>query len=127
MQLRKELKTNKLRLVEVNFAMINCSLYEEIYKGQFQKQKYTIWSIMGRESELAYWYVVMFDKTYKEVYCSENIDLDKIDDKITDKAIDIRKLPSYKEASILEIFHYRKVLVVPLIKEAIKKGDIKPL
>lgn len=107
--------------------MVNCCLYEDIYKGQFKNQKYRVWSVMGRESVLAYWYVVMYDTTYKQEYCSENIDLESIDDKVTNQAIDIRKLPNYKETSSLEILHYRKSIVAPLIKEAINKGYIKPL
>lgn len=107
--------------------MVNCCLYEDIYKGQFKNQKYRIWSVMGRESVLAYWYVVMYDTTYAQEYCSENIDLKSIDDKITNQAIDIRKLPNYKETSSLEIIHYGKIIVAPLIKEALKKGYIKPL
>lgn len=82
---------------------------------------------MGRESVLAYWYVVMYDETYKQEYCFENIDLESIDDKITNQAIDIRKLPNYKETSALEILHYRKRIIAPLIKEALHKGYIKPL
>ena len=107
--------------------MVNCCLYEDIYKGQFKNQKYRIWSVMGRESVLAYWYVVMYDTTYDQEYCSENIDLKSIDDKITDQAIDIRKLPNYKETSFHKILYYRKNIVAPLIKEALKKGYTKPL
>ena len=106
--------------------MVNCCLYEDIYKGQFKNQKYRIWSVMGRESVLAYWYVVMYDTTYKQEYCSENIDLKSIDDKITNQAIDIRKLPNYKEINSLENLHYRKSIVASLIKEALKQGYIKP-
>ena len=107
--------------------MINCCIYEDICKGQFHNQKYRIWSVMGRESVLAYWYVVMYDTTYKQEYCSENIDIESIDDKITNQAIDIRTLPNYQETSSLEILHYRKTIIPPLIKEALKKGYIKPL
>lgn len=107
--------------------MVNCCLYEDIYKGQFNNQKYRIWSVMGRESVLTYWYVVMYDTTYKQEYCSENIDLKSIDNKITNQAIDIRKLPNYEDTSSLEILHYRNRIVAPLIKEALKKGYIKPL
>lgn len=110
--------------------MVNCYLYEDIYKGQFKKQRYRVWSVMGRESVLAYWYVVMYDTTYKQVYCSENtenIDLKSLDDKITNQAIDIRKLPNYKKTSVLEILHYRQTFIAPLIKEALNKGYIKPL
>lgn len=106
--------------------MVNCCLYEDIYKGQFKNQKYRIWSVLGRESVLAYWYVVMYDATYKQKYCSENIDLKSIDDQITNQAIDIRKLPNYKEINSLELLHYRKSIVASLIKEALKKGYIKP-
>lgn len=106
--------------------MVNCCLYEDIYKGQFKNQKYKIWSVMGRESVLAYWYVVMYDTTYEQEYCSEKTDLESIDDKITNQAIDIRKLPNYKETSSLEILHCRKIIVAPLIKEALNKGYIKP-
>lgn len=107
--------------------MINCSLCEDIYKGQFLKQKYRIWSVMGREGVLAYWYVVMYDTTYEKKYNSANIDLEMVDDKITNLAIDIRKLPNYKKVSALEILHYRKVIIAPLIKEALKNGYIKPI
>ena len=107
--------------------MVGCCLYEDIYKGKFNKQKYRIWSVKGRESVLAYWYVVMYDSTYKQEYCSENIDLERVDDKITNHAIDVRKLPNYKRTSTLEIFHYRQTIIVPLIKEALNQGYIKPL
>lgn len=107
--------------------MVNCSLCEDIYKGQFKKQKYRIWSVMGRECELAYWYVVMLDSTYDKEFGAENVNLKEVDDRVTNQAVDIRKLPNYKEMGSLEIFHYRKSLVVPLIKEALKIGYIKPL
>ena len=107
--------------------MVGCCLYEDIYKGQLNKQKYRIWSIMGRESELAYWYVVMFDSTYDKEFSAENIDLDEVDDRVTNQAIDIRKLPNYKNLTIIEILRHRETFVVPLIKEALKMGYIKPL
>lgn len=107
--------------------MKDCCLYEDIYKGQFKKNKYRIWSVMGRESVLAYWYVVMYDSTYIQEYCSDNIDLGRVDDKITNQAIDIRKLPNFKTTSTLEILHYRNTIIVPLVKEALNKGYIKPL
>ena len=107
--------------------MVNCCLCEDIYKGQFKNQKYRIWTIMGRESELAYWYVVMFDTTYGKEFGTENIDIKDVNDRVTNQAVDIRKLPNYKALSAIEIFHCRKTLVVPLIKEALKTGYIKPL
>ena len=114
--------------------MVGCCIYEDIYKGQYNKQKYRIWTIMGRESELSYWYVVMYDSTYNKEYYECNIeyseidiDIAEIDDRITNQAIDIRKLPNYKDMSVLEILHYRKIVIIPLIKEALKKGYIKPI
>jgi len=107
--------------------MVDCSLYEDIYKGQFKNQKYRIWSIMGRESVLAYWYVVMFDSSYNKEFGAENIDLKDVDNRVTNHAVDIRKLPNYKEISPLEILHYRKIIIAPLIKEALSKGYISPL
>lgn len=106
--------------------MVNCCLCEDIYKGQFKKQKYRIWSVMGRESVLMYWYVVMYDTTYKQEYFSENIDFKSVDDRITNQAIDIRKLPNYKETSSLEILYNNKNIVA-LIKEALNKNYIKPI
>jgi len=114
--------------------VVNCCIYEDIYKGQYKNQKYRIWSVMGREGVLAYWYVVMYDSTFDKEYTQPNIDypeididMQEVDDKITNLAIDIRKLPNYKNITPTEIIHYRKTLVVPLIKEAIKKGDITPI
>ena len=107
--------------------MVNCCLCEDIYRGQFKNQKYRIWTIMGRESELAYWYVVMSDLTYNKEFGAENIDWKEVNDKVTNQAVDIRKLPNYKDISSLEILHYRKTLIVPLIKEALKSGFINLL
>lgn len=107
--------------------MVNCCICEDIYKGQFKKQKYRIWSVMGRESVLSYWYVVMYDTTFNQKYNIENVDLKKVNDEITNQAIDIRTLPNYKQVSGLEILHYGKTIVAPMIKEAIKKGYIHPI
>lgn len=105
--------------------MQNCYIYEDFYKGQYKKQKYRIWSVMGRESILAYWYVVMFEVTYEKEYGSAHIDLESVDDKITNKAIDIRKLPNYKKVDSIGILYNRKEIIVPIIKEAIQKGYIE--
>lgn len=107
--------------------MVDCCLYEDIYKGQFKNQKYRIWSIMGRESVLAYWYVVMYDETYDQEYGSQDVDLKSVDDRITNQAIDIRLLPNFKEVTILEIMSCRKKIVAPLIKEALRVGSINPI
>lgn len=107
--------------------MKNCCIYEDIYRGQVHNQKYRIWSVMGRENLLTYWYVVMYDTTYEQEYCSKNVNLEYVDDKITNQAIDIRTLPNYKEVNSIEILHYRRTIVASLIKEALKKGYIKPL
>jgi len=106
--------------------MINCSLYEDIYKGQIDKKKYRIWTIMGRESALSYWYVIMSDETYEKEYDRKDVNLATVDDKITDQAIDIRKLPNYSLLTNTEILFERKK-VVPIIKEALKAGYIKPI
>lgn len=107
--------------------MTGCCLHEDIYKGQIKNQKYRIWSITGRESELAYWYVVMFDSTYDKEFGAENIDIEEVDDRVTNQAVDIRKLPNYKQSSPLEILHYGKIIAAPLIIEALRTGYIKPL
>lgn len=106
--------------------MVNNYIYEDFYKGQFKKQKYRIWSIMGRESVSLYWYVVMYDTTYKREYECAGIDIKSVDDKITNQAIDIRTLPNYTKFSFSDILFNRNEVIVPLIREALKKGFIKP-
>lgn len=49
------------------------------------------------------------------------------EDEITNKAIDIRALPNYKELSPTDILFHRKDTVALMIKEAVRKGYIQPL
>jgi hypothetical protein len=107
------------------YFMVNCCIHEDIYKGQIDKKKYRIWTVMGRESTLSYWYVVMSDETYEKEYNHENVDLESIDDKITDQAIDIRKLSNYIPLSNSEILFNRKQTIIPIIREALKAGYVK--
>lgn len=97
-------------------------------RDNIKKQSYKIWSILKRESVLSYWYVVMFDSTYSKLTDIDDIEeLNKIFNELTDKAIDIRELENYKEIKGSEIIFHRKEKVVPIIKEAVKKGYIMPL
>ncbi|MDU3180460.1 MAG: hypothetical protein E6686_03540 [Lachnospiraceae bacterium] len=103
--------------------MANCEIYEEIGKGQCEKKAYRIWTIFKRESTLLYWYLVLYDDTYYEKFGNGEMD----EDALTNMAIDIRKLPNYKDISGIDILFHRKESVVPLIKEAVRKGYIKPV
>lgn len=107
--------------------MVNNHIYEAFYKGQFKKQKYRIWSIMGMFSVSLYLYVVMYDTTCDREYeCVDIIDIESVNDKITNQAIDIRTLPNYTKLSFDDILFNRNEVIVPLIREALKKGYIKP-
>lgn len=103
--------------------MVDCEIYEEIGKGQCKKKAYRIWTIFKRESTQLYWYLVMYDDTYYEKFSNGDVD----EDTLTNEAIDIRKLPNYQEISAVDIMFHRKESVVPLIKEAVRKGYIKPV
>lgn len=108
--------------------MVDCGIYEDIGKGQYKKQGYRIWSILDGESVLSYWYVVMFDSTYSKL--AEINDMDELNkklDELTNKAIDIRKLENYTVLKGTEIIFHRKEKIVPMIKEAVRKGCIIPL
>lgn len=107
--------------------MVNCEIYEDIGKGQCNKQKYRIWSLWKRESSLLYWYVILFDSTYNAWMDMSAVESVKKENELTDKAIDIRKLANYKELKSTDIIFNRDNVVVPLIKEAVRKGYVKPV
>ena len=105
-----------------------CEICESIGKGQLNKESYRIWTIWKRESVLAYWYVVLYDSAYRKTYDMTSLEeVERVMDEWTDKAVDIRTLPNYKELSGGEILFNRKRAVVPLIREAVRKGYIVPL
>ena len=101
------------------YFMVNCCIHEDIYKGQIDKKKYRIWTVMGRESTLSYWYVVMSDETYEKEYNHENVDLESVDDKITDQAIENGwKNKDSRENSLLSLF-FKLLLLTEMINYGI--------
>lgn len=108
--------------------MKDCMMIESIGKGQCKKKEYYIWTVFDGQSTLCYWYVVMSDDTYCNHFEKKSgEELAKIEDEITNKAIDIRNLPNYKKLSPTDILFHRKDTVVPMIKEAVRKGYVQPL
>lgn len=103
--------------------MADCEIYEDIGKGQCEKRVYRIWSIFKRESPLLYWYLVLYDDTYYEKFGNGEVD----EGALINEAIDIRKLPNYREIAGANIIFHPKESVVPLIKESVRKGYIKPV
>jgi hypothetical protein len=107
--------------------MVDCEICEDIYSGQYKKRKYRIWTILGREGTLMYWYVIMYDDTYEKEYCNPDTQFEKVNDMLTNQAIDIRKLLNYVEMNTINILVDRKNTVIPIIKDAIKSGYINPI
>lgn len=104
------------------------SIYEKIAQGQCDKRPYGIWSIFHREDTLVYWYVVMFDDTYDKWATTPNEKKrKKIEQEFLCKATDIRNLDNYEKMGCVDAFLHRKDKVIPMIKEAVRKGYIKPL
>ena len=103
--------------------MVDCEIYEDIGKGQCEKRSYRIWTIFKRESTLLYWYLILYDDTYYEKCDKHEVD----EDALTNEAIDIRKLPNYQDITGTDIIFHRKERVVPLIKEAVRKGYVRPV
>ena len=107
--------------------MHQCEIYEEIGKGQCKKQPYNIYTIMGRESLLSYHYAVLYDHTFNEWNNLPKKEYEERQNEITDQSLDIRKLENYKPLKSVDILFRRVEMVVPIIKEAIRKGYAKPL
>lgn len=107
--------------------MINCNIEEPIAKFQCKKKQYIICPIFDGESLLAYWYCVLSKETYDTLQHSETIEeFERLEHKLLNNAIDIRKLQNYKKLSISQIIFNRKELIVPLIKDTVKAGFIIP-
>lgn len=100
-------------------------IYESIGSGQCNKKPYSIWSIFNRESTLMYWYLILFNDSYYSLCNNENRHFKEKE--LVGKAVDIRTLPNYKGISGTEIIFHTKDKVIPLIKEAVRKGYIVPL
>lgn len=93
-----------------------------IGRGQYHNRKYEIWSIFDRQSTLLYWYVIAFaDKT-------ETIEgMQHLNKNINKYEIDIRTLPNYKQPAFYDIIRNPQKVITPIIKEAVRKGYIKPV
>lgn len=109
--------------------MMNCTIEEPLSILQYQKESYMICPIHDGQSLLTYWYSVLSKETYKKLLNSETVyDYEKFEDELTDKAIDIRKLKNYNtEVTMSQILFKRKEVIVPIIREAVRKGYIQPL
>ena len=108
-------RDNDVQLYEV--------LYEPLATRQFKKQKYDIRLILKRgEVTLAYWYIVMFRKTWE-------IDSDKceaVSDDPLKFAVDVRKLSTWAEpdSTFPPIL---KEAAITAIVEAVKIGELIPI
>lgn len=109
--------------------MHNCTIEEPLVKLQYQKKPYMICPIHDGQSLLLYWYCVISKNTYENLNKCENIEAyEKLEDELTNKAVDIRKLENYdKELTGTNIIFQRKELIVPLIREAVRQGYIRPI
>lgn len=109
--------------------MHNCILEEPLAKLHYKRILYVICPIRKGENLLSYWYSVLSKETYEQLVYSNTVEeYEKYENELTDKAIDIRKLKNYDASiSMTQIFFHRKEIIVPLIREAIRKEYIKPL
>ena len=96
-------------------------IYKEIGNGQYQDENYTIWNIFHDDHIMMCWYVVVLERTLKKKGGRKEINAD-----VFDKALDIRELPNYNVLDDRILIMRPQEVVVPLIKEAIEKGYIKP-
>lgn len=100
---------------------MKASLFRTIGRGQYKKQKYEICDIWYDDHIMMCWYVVAYNSTMRN--CEKRREI--IND-IFGKAIDIRTLPNYKDAETEKCKRHPSEIAVPIIKEAVRKGYIKP-
>lgn len=97
-------------------------IYKEIGNGQYQDENYTIWNIFHDDHIMMCWYVVVLESRLKKKGGRKEINAD-----VFGKAFDIRELPNYNILDDWMMFPCcTQGVVVPLIKEAVEKGYIKP-
>lgn len=109
--------------------MKNCTIVEPLSILQYKQKKYVICPIHDREGVLVYWYSVLSKETYDKLMNSDTAEeYEKYEDELTNKATDIRKLLNFDEGiTMTQILFHRKEVIVPLIREAVRKEYVKPI
>ena len=102
---------------------VNVELYDVISKKQLKGRKYSIFNLLKDEDHtLTYIYAVVWNDVLNSPKLTEELYRD-----IKNHEIDIRKLSTYKEVDSYEIIKTPEKSVIPMIVDAIKKEEIKPV
>ena len=101
-------------------------LWKRLWQGQYKKLGYAIYPILKDEDHLySYWYAVVYHETLDKGAKSGDF-IKWQNDLCMNHMIDIRTLSTYIPAkSIYEEIDGK--YVIPIIRNAIKKGEIKPV
>lgn len=106
------------------------TLYTKLWSGQYQKQGYSIYRILkDYDHPYAFWYVVMYESTFndamRKIQTTKEYD-EWAESLCYEHAIDIRNLSTYIPAKTCRE-SVSKEYVAPIIRNAVKKGELKPV
>lgn len=102
-------------------------LWQPIWHGQYKNERYGVYPILKDNDHLyEFWYVVMYNSTYYNFPRTEKKYKLREQHICMFESIDIRTLSTYVPPRTIHESG-TKEYIVPIIRNAIKKGEIKPI